>query len=258
MRIIKNNLSNIGKAPCDCESNDGLPYVPKKPLPSKNFAMLISGAPASGKTNLLLQLLMSHPTKKNKEKPLYYYGLYDRIELISPSMATLPSAFLKKLPDQQKHMKFSNDLLEDIIESMYDGDNVNNLLVIDDSIRDISRSIPLSRVFLNRRHCTHNCEMVSETMPHTASLSIIVTSQKFSLLPLEFRNALSDIIVFKSSNKSEINRLKDEVMFDLSPDVQDQLLDEAWKEKYSFLYIKPNMPLNQKYYIKFDLVEFNN
>jgi GTPase SAR1 family protein len=242
MKIIKNKLSNIGRAPMDIDNLNSLPFIPEQPLPPKNFAMMLVGSPGSGKTNLMLQLLMSHPTKKNKDKPRYYYGLFDSIVLISPSMATLPSSFLKKLDDDRTHMKFSDELITDIINNMYEGANVNNLLVLDDCIRDLSRSKNLSKVFLNRRH--------------NASLSIIVTNQKYSLLPLEFRNSLSDIIIFKCSNKNEINRIKDEIMFDLDSSMQDLLLEQAWSEPYSFLYVKPNKPLQDKYYIKFDKVEF--
>ena len=256
MKIVKNKLSDIGKAQCDCENLSGLPFIPSSPLPCKNFAMLISGSPGSGKTNLLIQLLMSHSTKKVK-KNRYYYGLFDKIELISPSLATLPEAFKKNLDDSQKHNKFSDELIEKIINEFYQGDNTNNLLLLDDCIKDLNRSKILSKIFLNRRHICQNNDKQTEENPYTASLSIIVTSQKFSLLPLEFRAALSDIIVFKSSNKSEINRIKDELLFDLSPEDQDKLLNESWRLPYSFLYIKPNNTLENKYFIKFDKVVFN-
>jgi len=257
MKIIKNPLSNVGKAPMDIDNLNSLPFIPEAPLPPKNFAMMLVGSPGSGKTNLFLQMLMSHPTKKNKDKPRYYYGLFDRIELISPSMATLPSSFLKKLDEDRMNMKFSDELITDIINSMYEAPNVNNLIVLDDCIRDLSRSKNLSKVFLNRRHITHDEEQKDEENPDNASLSIIVTNQKYSLLPLEFRNALSDIIIFKSSNRNEINRIKDEIMFDLSPELQDQLLNEAWSKPYSFLYVKPNQPLENKYFIKFDKIQFD-
>jgi GTPase SAR1 family protein len=256
MKIVKNKLSDVGKAQCDCENLSGLPYIPHAPLPCKNFAMLLCGAPQSGKTNLLIQLLMSHSTKKVR-KNLYYYGFFDKIQLISPSLATLPETFKKNLDDSQKNNKFSDELIEKIINEFYNGENTNNLLLLDDCVKDIHRSRILSKIFLNRRHICQNNDKITEDCPHTASLSIIVTSQKFSLLPLEFRAALSDIIVFKSSNKSEINRIKDELLFDLSPEDQDELLNNAWREAYSFLYIKPNNTLENKYFIKFNKVIFS-
>ena len=65
----------------------------------------------------------------------------------------------------------------------------------------------------------------------------MVTSQKYTLLPLEQRTACSHAILFKSANKQEIDRIREEIMFDLQPDQQDALLKEAWKEPYSFLFI---------------------
>ena len=171
-------------------------------------------------------------------------------------MATLPSIFLKKLDEDNVHMKFSDQLITDIVEDLYEGENINSLLLLDDCVRDISRSKNLSKVFLNRRHCCHNDEKKTEEKPSNASLSIMVTNQKYTLLPLEFRNALSDIIIFKCSNSMEINRIKEELMGDLDKSTQEMILDLAWKDKYSFLYVKPYMPLHDKYYIKFDKVIF--
>ena len=251
MKIIENSLSEIPRVPMNIDDLKDLPYIPISPLPPKSFSMLICGAPGSGKTNLMMALLTSHATKK-KFKPTYYFKFFDRIEFISASIATLPDNFLNKLPDEQKHNKFTDELLVEIVESMANGENENNLLVIDDCIRDITRSKNLSKIYLNRRHCTHN----SEEEGH-GGLSIITTSQKFSLMPLEFRNAQSDVIVFKSSNSTEINRIRDELLFDLNKDQQEDLLREAWAEPYSFLYIKVNKPLKDKYYIKFNSVQFD-
>ena len=85
----------------------------------------------------------------------------------------------------------------------------------------------------------------------------MLTTQKYNLAPLEFRNAMSDIIIFKSGNAQEINAIKSELMTDLSTELQDKLLKESWKEKYSFLMIKPNQDIQNKYYIKFDRVMFD-
>lgn len=246
MKIVKNDLSNVPKAPCDIDDLTDLPYIPAKPLPIKSFAMLICGAPASGKTNLLLSLLMSKGKKK------YYRKFFDRIYLISGSLATLPEKFIEKIPEDQVFSEYNEDILIDIINGLKDGPNYNSLLILDDVIRSISRSRNLSKVFLNRRHITHN-----ENEEGNGGLSVMLTTQKFNLAPLEFRNAMSDIIIFKSGNAQEINAIKSELMTDLSTELQDKLLKESWKEKYSFLMIKPNQDIQNKYYIKFDRVMFD-
>lgn len=246
MKIVKNDLSNVPKAPCDIDDLTDLPYIPAKPLPIKSFAMLMCGAPGSGKTNLLLSLLMSKGKKK------YYRKFFDRIYLISGSLATLPKKFIEKIPEDQVFSEYNEDILIDIINGLKDGPNYNSLLILDDVIRSISRSRNLSKVFLNRRHITHN-----ENEEGNGGLSVMLTTQKYNLAPLEFRNAMSDIIIFKSGNAQEINAIKSELMTDLSTELQDKLLKESWKEKYSFLMIKPNQDIQNKYYIKFDKVMFD-
>ena len=246
MKIIQNELSKIPRAPCDIDDLSDLPFIPRPPLPIKSFAMLIVGSPGSGKTNLLLSLLMTKGKKK------YYYKFFDKIYLMSGSLATLPKKFVEKLPEEQVYNEFKDDYLVATINALKDGPNHNSLLVLDDVIRSISRSKNLSKVFLNRRHITHN-----DQEEGNGGLSIMVTSQKFNLLCLEFRNSMSDVIIFKSSNGQELKAVKDELMVDLSPELQDKLLKEAWKEKYSFLMIKPNNDIQNKYFIKFDKVEFD-
>jgi len=246
MKIIQNELSKVPRAPCDIDDLSDLPFIPRPPLPIKSFAMLIVGAPGSGKTNLLLSLLMTKGKKK------YYYKFFDKIYLMSGSLATLPKKFVEKLPEEQVYNEFKDDYLVATINALKDGPNHNSLLVLDDVIRSISRSKNLSKVFLNRRHITHN-----DQEEGNGGLSIMVTSQKFNLLCLEFRNSMSDVIIFKSSNGLELKAIKDELMVDLSPELQDKLLKEAWKQKYQFLLIKPNNDINNKYYINFDRVEFD-
>jgi len=244
MKTIDNKLSRIPKMPCDVDNLDDLPYIPIEPLPVKSFAMYIVGSPGSGKTNILISLLTS-------KKPKYYLKFFDHIELISASMATLPSKFKSKLHDSQKHDKFSDEMIMKVVGKMKDGDNDNNLLVLDDVIRQITRSRVLSQIYLNRRHITH-----SEDKDENGGLSIMTVSQKYSLLPLEFRNAQSDFILFKSSNSMEVNKIKDELLHDLNKVEQDELLDMAWSKPYGFLYIKINKPRDEKYYINFDKVIF--
>ena len=244
MKRHANPLSKVPKAACPVDSLNDLPFKPKSPLPAKSFCMYIVGSPGSGKTNLWQSLLLS-------KDPKYYRQFFDFIHLVSGSLATLPPKVLKALPEQRKHNQFSDELLEQIVEELRSGENTNNLIVLDDVIKDLKRSKILSKVFLNRRHCTHD-----ETKDGNGGLSIMVTSQKYTLLPLEQRTACSHAILFKSANKQEIDRIKEEIMFDLSPDQQDALLREAWREPYSFLTIAINAPREQKYHIKFDRVEF--
>ena len=243
MRRHCNSLSKIPKAACDIDSCSDLAYKPKSPLPAKSFCMYIVGSPGSGKTNLWQSLLLS-------KDPKYYTKFFDLVHLISGSLATLPKKVIKALPDERTSNQFSDELLTEIVQKLQSGPNTNNLIILDDVIKDLKRSKILSKVFLNRRHCTHD-----ENQDKNGGLSIIVTSQKYTLLPLEQRTACSHAILFKSANRQEIDRIREEIMFDLEPAQQDTLLKEAWREPYSFLFIAINAPRDQKYFIKFDRVE---
>jgi len=90
-----------------------------------------------------------------------------------------------------------------------------------------------------------------------ASLSLMITSQKFNLLALSLRCNMSHIIIFKTTNNAELRAIKDELMADLNPQQQDEILDLAWSEPYSFLFIDVFAPRNKRYYKKFDLIEID-
>ena len=113
------------------DDTSDLPYIPAKPLTVKSPAIYICGFSSSGKTTLWNQLLLAHPTKKKPDIPRFYYRFFDRIYLISPSKDTLPLNKLK-LKDERIHLKFSNDLIDEIIETEKEGENLNNLIIIDD------------------------------------------------------------------------------------------------------------------------------
>ena len=47
----------------------------------------------------------------------------------------------------------------------------------------------------------------------------------------------SHVIVFKTTNSAELRAIKDELMADLNPSQQNEILELAWSEPYSFLFI---------------------
>jgi hypothetical protein len=206
-------------------------------------------APLQVKTSLWTSLLLSHPTKRSPKIPRYYYRFFENVEIISGSLATLP---LKKfgLPENQLHNKYSDELLQSIIENLRENENFNSLLVLDDVIRDLTRSKILTSVILNRRHITQN-----QNEQDMASLSLMITSQKFNMLPLSLRCNMSHVIVFKTTNNAELSAIKNELMADLNPQQQNEILELAWSEPYSFLFIDIFASKDRRYFKKFDLVE---
>jgi len=253
MKILKNKiLTHVPPLKQSVDDTSDLPYIPSKPLTVKSPAIYICGFSSSGKTTLWNQLLLAHPTKKKPDIPRFYYRFFDRIYLISPSKDTLPLNKLK-LKDERIHLKFSNDLIDEIIETEKEGENLNNLILIDDSIKTIKNNSKMHSLLLNRRHLTQNPNEEGH-----AGLGIIVTSQKFNACDLILRNNFSDIFLFKTESAHEINCIKNELMQDLSKEQQNELLKKAWSKKYNFLLIKAYEGTPDRYYIGFDKVVFDD
>jgi len=253
MKILKNKiLTHVPPLKQSVDDTSDLPYIPAKPLTVKSPAIYICGFSSSGKTTLWNQLLLAHPTKKKSDIPRFYYRFFDRIYLISPSKDTLPLDKLK-LNEDRVHLKFNNDLIDSIIDNEKDGENLNNLIIIDDSIKQIKNNNKMHSLLLNRRHITQN-----PNEDKHAGLGIIVTSQKYNACDLILRNNFSDIFLFKTENSKEINCIKDELMQDLSKEQQSELLKKAWSKKYSFLLIKAYEGTPDRYYINFDKVVFDD
>ena len=253
MKVIKNNvLHSVPVVAQKVDDLSDLPYIPADPLPKKSFAMYIVGFSSSGKTTLLLSMLLSHPTKKKPDIPRFYYRFFDKIFLISPSKDTLPLEKLK-IDDSRIFAKYNNEVIEEIIDTEKEGENLNNVIVIDDSIKQIKNNSRFHSIILNRRHLTQNPDEDNQ-----AGLSIVVMSQKYNAADLITRVNMSDIILFRTENSKELNAIKEELMADLDKPIQDKLLKLAWKDKYSFLYIKNYLPTKDRYYIQFGKVVFDN
>ena len=249
MRVLKNKqINQIPHFKQDTDDDSSLPFIPPHPLPKRGF-MILSGAPASGKTSLLTSLLCSKPTKKAPKNTKFYCKYFDMIHVISHSLATLPLSRFK-LPSVQLHDKYSDELLEKIVDDVHAGDNLNFLLLIDDCVRSLSRSKILCKIAQNRRHITQNSEKEG-----SANMSVFLTTQKYNAIPLVMRVCASHVILYKTNNNAELRTIKDELMADLNPDEQEEVLDLAWSEPYSFLYIDNFAQSGQRYYKKFDLIE---
>jgi hypothetical protein len=243
-----NVLSKVPFTPCPIDNLNDMPYIPTKPLPGKNFAMYIVGSPGSGKTNLWISMMLS-------KKPVYYRHYFDKVELYSGSLGTLPNKVIKSksgVPPTQQSTEIDFEGLISKVDGLRAGENTHNLYIFDDVIKDLSRNKALSKLFLNRRHITHNPDKKGN-----ASLSIITTSQKYNLLPLEFRKNCSHHILFKTDNGAELKAIKEELMGDLSGEEQDKLLRTVWDKRYGFLFVDSYAPRELRYYNKFDLIKFD-
>lgn len=212
-----------------------------EPLSKKSGAYYIVGRPQSGKTSLWLSMLLT----KNQG----YYRKFDKIYLISNSLATLPLSLLN-LPPEQIFDGYNEEELFEILKNEKESKENNNILiVIDDCIKDL-KSKKFNKLILNRRHIIQNVDN-----PKTKSgVMIFITGQTYNLLELQVRKNMSDVILFPTSNSKELISIKSELMSDLNPKQQDEILKLAWGRPYSFLYIKMNNQMSTKYYSNFDRI----
>ena len=253
MKVLENKkLNNISITKQSIDDTSDLPYIPAEPLPSKSFAMLIVAPAGGGKTSFWTSLLLSHPTKKKPDINRAYWRYFDKIILFSPSKDTLPMDKLR-LDESRVFLKYNDEDLLNFIEEEREGPNLNNLIVLDDSIRQIKNNKEVQKLVLNRRHLTHNPDESNK-----AGLSVLITSQKFNAADTYLRNNMSDIIIFKTSVKNELEAIKNDLMSDLDKELQDELLKKAFEKKYGFLYIKNYMPTRDRYYINFNKVVFED
>jgi hypothetical protein len=212
-----------------------------EPLSKKSGAYYFVGRPQSGKTSLWLSMLLT----KNQG----YYRKFDKIYLISNSLATLPLPLLN-LPPEQIFDGYNEEELFEILKNEKESKENNNILiVIDDCIKDL-KSKKFNKLILNRRHIIQNVDN-----PKTKSgVMIFITGQTYNLLELQVRKNMSDVILFPTSNSKELISIKSELMSDLNPKQQDEILKLAWSRPYSFLYIKMNNQMSTKYYSNFDRI----
>ena len=253
MKIVENKeLNNVAITKQSIDDTSDLPYIPSSPMPSKSFAMLVVAPSSGGKTSFWTSLLLSHPTKKKPDINRVFYRYFDKIILFSPSKDTLPMDKLK-LDESRVFLKYEDQDLINFIDEEKEGENLNNLIILDDSIKQIKNNKEIHKLVLNRRHLTHNPDS-----PNKAGLSVLITSQKFNAADTYLRNNMSDIIIFKTSVKNELDAIKSDLMTDLEKHQQDAILKKAFEKKYGFLYIKNYMPKKDRYYIGFDKVVFDD
>ena len=253
MKVLDNKiLTHVPPIKQAVDDLSDLPYLPADPLPKKSFSMYICGFSSSGKTTLWNSMLLSHPTKKKPDIPRFYYRFFDKIFIFSPSKDTLPLDKLK-IGDDRIFIKYTNEDLQNIISEEKENENLNNLILIDDSIKTIKNNSNVHSLILNRRHLTQNPNEEGH-----AGLSVIITSQKYNACDLITRVNMSDIILFKTENSKELNCIKEELMGDLEKDIQDKVLKLAWKDKYSFLLIKNYLGTKDRYYVRFNKIIFED
>tara|TARA_R110000803_G_scaffold167676_3_gene230936 strand:+ start:193 stop:939 length:747 start_codon:yes stop_codon:yes gene_type:complete len=210
------------------------------PLPQQlNFFMLIAGKPASGKTSLILNLVC----KSNK----IYNKKFDRIFVYSPSLITLKDDPFGELPDEQLHSELTTELLENALTLIKDsGDKV--LFIMDDVVNDMKKNgvlTMLNKMLMNRRHLAGA----------GGSCSFIITTQVYNKIPITIRKTATQIILYQTKNKKEIETIFDELILIPKNDFY-QILKYCFNDRYNFIYIDINKPHDKMFHKCFNELSF--
>jgi hypothetical protein len=218
-----------------CKKKEGILDINEKIFPN-HFLGCICGKPGSGKTSLLKFLLKCDNL---------LYKKFDFIFILSPSYLEYQDIFLPKenyIDDLD--YEWINSKIK-YINNKYKNYYINVLFIIDDMISSLYKnrySKELLCFIFNRRH------LLKKGM-----ISIILTSQKYSLIPTSIRSNINLLFMFRLNN-IDIYNIKKDIIFDIN------LFDKALYETFynnnnnnnnNFLYIRLD---NNTYFKNFDLL----
>ena len=233
-QVSKINMS-CDKVPTEIDDNI---------LITRNGFGVLIGSASAGKSNLVLYLL-TH--KRNKG----LNGKFDRVYYISPSMDTIEKEI--GINPDRVFTEFNQEVMNEInaIEAEHtaeakdeDEPMPQKLLIFDDMIIELAKPRNLNilmKTIYNRRHLGYY---------------IIITGQKYNLLPKKLRVSLSNrgfLVLFKTQNKKELEDIHQEII-DLNKNEFEKILEYVFpdNEKYNFLYVRFDKALSQSFHKNFN------
>ena len=209
-----------------------------KPLPrTYNHFLLITAKPRSGKTTLMYSLLTF------RKSP--YYRKFDKVYIFSPSLATTKDDRLKSIPHEQRYTELTLENLEGVYDEV-SGSGERILLLIDDCVNDVKKNLgvekKLAQIAMNRRHICG-----ADEDGEGAGISIWMTTQVFNKLPRAIRACADFHIIFKTTNKRELETMFEEIIT-IDKDLFAEMIKYVFSGKYDFLLIDMNQNSNKMYY----------
>ena len=189
-----------------------------KPLPrTYNHFLLITAKPRQGKTTLMYSLLTY------RKSP--YYRKFDKVYVFSPSLATSKDNRLKSIADEQKFMSMNEANLQKVYDEI-EGSGERILILADDVVNDVKKDMGvqnlLSKMMMNRRHV-------------------------FNKMPRPLRATADYHIVFKTTNKKELDTIFDEVIL-LPRATFDEMNKYVFTDKHNFILIDTNESYDKMYH----------
>lgn len=198
----------------------------------ESFCAYIVGKRNSGKSHLLLQLLISKDGFKDK---------FDHVYLINPTYKYDEKYHVIKFTEV--YDSFSNELVDELIVKFEEKDPEENVLLIlddcvcEDNFKKNQSDTPLNRLAVNGRHL---------------GVSMIILSQKYNAISSYIRSQLDYILLFETKNQTEIRTLYEEFGEGSSKEFLDYLTKVFTKRHDVFIidnikgaYYKNFIPINK-------------
>jgi len=219
------------------------------PLMQTSHFYIISGASGSGKSNLIVNLLKSNKTTKDKTHKKSYRNMFNNIILVSPSAHTIKDSPLENISDDQKVDSLSDEVF-DLVNLMTDDgveENKHTLLILDDissQLRMKENEKKLNQLIKNRRHL---------------NLSIWIVTHKVTDASPALRSNANLIFLFRPKTTREIDTIQSEYMM-MSKQRADEIMNAAYKDRYDFLLIDTSLRTGSdfRYFRNYNELIFKN
>jgi hypothetical protein len=197
------------------------PRMVKEPIPCPNdrpFLWGIISRTGQGKSVTVANLL---------RRPEFYFRKFDKVFFATSNVdedgeITDKAYDLIEFDDDNVYTDFDEVIFEDIKKRILtdkDWKDKNYLLVIDD-LPYALRNNKVGKILLKHRHI---------------NLSIIFTTQKTNIVSRLVRSNMTNVSIYKSLNKDELQDLNN--VIDIDKNEFKQLLEYATSEPYNFLFI---------------------
>lgn len=211
------------------------------------WSLLLVAPKGSGKSSLIMRLLMGIPKRKDKPAQPFYRGHFDKIHIFSPTWCLDLKTKKIHIPEDQIHN--DEEEYESIIEEIMltqelaheEGEEQDRVLLIFTDLagsKTFARSHGIyNRLAFNQRHY---------------NVSMIIDTQKYRSINTAFRSNMTGVVCFTLANLKEYQALAEEHSNLLTPAEFKQLFAFCTDEPFSFLFINYQKPIGQRFHRKFN------
>ena len=232
--MVKLNIINFDKLASKSKSE--IKYKNKHPmLPQHPFRLLINGSSGSGKTNLLMNMIL---------RWLYFDKLYVFSKHLEQPKYVKIQEFFDDVAEKtgESILETGNDI-EDIVSIDDLDDTQQNLIIIDDFVTEKNQKC-IADLFVRGRH---------------KNASVIYISQSYFRTPRDIRLNCSYFVFYSlNQNKKELSLIYNDLGSDIEKDVFIKMALAATNVKFDFFLIDKTTEYKKlRYRQNFDSLYFD-